>query len=390
MIVHCTMLVALFASMLMVQHTARAASTWISINGGSSKNDAAPQSDTWIPWFPRLQLKLKHEKRMMGTFYHSHGYLEFESTPSNFSVNIADKVGEVKDLMSCSRHCLPGTAPCLDHPEINQYLILATAPSTKIVQIRGTTFKLPPDLDVRSKRAVDAFFRKFQRRCAVKDTPANDIYWCMPWSLELSRIDENDEHAAIERFYIDYADDLRGLTELYGAMYGKHSITGHSLPSAIPLYMMALTHSSWKADDARKLSAVHELLVHSPTNPDDADDTYDAFRGAMSPMAESGRRSLQSFSTNSNINFCMDHVSKRTALILYIFSAVFKQWPQGYINSYTTSWNGWNNNCCGDPCQTRPGHCGGTCGRYSPNCGGECAGMCGPGCDSCWPGQYAT
>eukprot|EP01052_Picozoa_sp_SAG31_P018656 SAG31_NODE_1330_length_8749_cov_23.618844_8_plen_406_part_00 len=306
-----------------------------------------------------VQLNVKHVARMKGTFAHLYGTVIFESTPANLTLQFLKGHGGTREsLLTLSRHCLPGTAPCLN--EGDQYVLFTAAPALRLVLIRGSTYQLPTDVNVLSKVAIDAYFARFYGSCHTMQ----DAYSCEPWASELSKVTTADEHTAIQRFFDEYDHQLSALEGLYDELYKSHEVTGHSYESAIPLFLTALVHASTRD------SANIALTATSSLEPDVSLDiqaaNYEAFRSLMtSPSANGSRRSLQQFSTNAGISFCMNN---------------------GFLTSYTTVWDGWND-CCGAVCGDNDANtCSGTCGSYAPDCSSSCTGMCGPSCNSCWPG----
>ena len=297
---------------------------------------------------------------MKGAFRHEHGRLGFESTPANLTLNILSQDGATveEELMTLSRHCLPGLKHCPSENE--QYVLLTAAPNLRVVHVRDRSYTLPATVDVHSKPAIDAYFGRFRGVC--KDTQGRDPYACEPWADELEQL--ADEHANLEVFYANYDNHLSALKKLYKMLYEQHEVTGRSHDSAIPLFVTAMTHAT--AMDADK--PPHENLFEPELIGDEQESArYEAFRAMLSaPLEESAtHRSLQTFSTNRGINFCMNG---------------------GFVTSYTTDWYGWNN-CCGAVCGNNERNtCSGQCNSYSPDCSNLCNGMCGPSCNDCWPG----
>ena len=305
---------------------------------------------------------MKHKTRLSGALLHAHGRLGFESTPANLTLDILRDDGTVEEeLMTLSRHCLPGTGHCLS--ETDQYVLLTAAPDLRVVTVRGSSYGLPITVDVHSKPAIDAYFSRFRGVC---EGQAQDPYACEPWADELTQL--TDEQATLEVFFAKYDRHLAALKALYATLYEQHDVTGRSHDSAIPLFVTAMTHASAMGADKPQ----HERLFEPEPNGGDEKESarYEAFRAVMlsAPSSDdesAARRSLQSFSTNRGINFCMNG---------------------GFVTSYTTNWYGWNN-CCGSVCGNNDRNtCSGTCGSYSPDCSNSCNGMCGPSCDNCWPG----
>eukprot|EP01045_Picozoa_sp_COSAG04_P023643 COSAG04_NODE_2840_length_3499_cov_1.335000_2_plen_280_part_00 len=181
-----------------------------------------------------LHLDLKHTNRIKGTLAHPQGKLHFDSTPSNMTLDVADvdaASGMAHELMTLSRHCLPGTGRC---PKEENQLVILTTPTVRLVLLRGKTFALPDDVDVRSKTSITRFFGRWRGACEG----------CEPWSDELVQVGAEEEYAAIESFYHEYDAHMAALQQLYHTLYQERAVTGSSHDSSIPLFVTALTHAS--------------------------------------------------------------------------------------------------------------------------------------------------
>ena len=298
-----------------------------------------------------LHLDLKRTDRIKGTLTHPQGKLLFDSTPSNMTLDVADvdaAPGTADELMTLSRHCLPGTGRC---PKEEDQLVILTTPMVRLVLLRGKTFALPDDVDVRSKTSITRFFGRWRGPCEGQQ--------CEPWSDELVQLGAEEEHAAIESYYHEYDTHLAALQQLYHTLFQEHAVTGSSHDSSIPLFVTALTHASATGDSKKPPERLFERAAD-----DEEDVRYEAFREAMTAKDwESTRRSLQQFSTNRDVN-CESMQCNHSRLSRIDRSRCLNTvcMNGGWVTSYTTNWYGWDN-CCGSVCGDNDANvCAGDCG----------------------------
>eukprot|EP01047_Picozoa_sp_COSAG01_P049447 COSAG01_NODE_4903_length_4639_cov_3.876679_2_plen_387_part_00 len=291
-----------------------------------------------------LTLHVKTEHHLHGSFDHQFGRTEFKSTPSNLTVDsyYSDQGGKV-ELLSISAHCVPDTECATSYK-------IFTACKTRLLMLNSKLYHVPLGVNTRHLPSIEKLFAA--------------------GTSDLTETADAETQVDINQCYKDFQHHLGApLQSIYDTMYNEYEVTGLSHESAIPLYLTAMALSSAGLDGVTPDPNIKHVPVVTDHTTDGTDASYHAFREAM--VTKSQRRSLQRFSTNSNINFCMS---------------------RGYVNrgDYTFAAKGSKNDwstCCGRICgDVRDNKCKGTCGSYKPDCGNSCLGMCGPSCSTCWPG----